>query len=899
VGLLVCSSLDGPNVPLPGDLELLGPAWPGQGVFIWLVPPSSPYYNDETDNRLILGIDPLQVGAPVGINDDPEETGTFIVSITLEELEEYLGSYSDSWFYSTVALLRRDDGTELEPAHGGWVDLLDPDIYDVAFVPNARYQRRILGSWIADGDPAGPREVAIRRLDRGVLGLHPDSLTGLPQPGPETQFFSSGARRIWKAFTVTGQVADPGVTSGLFHHRRRTWEIPLQSGAFAVPIELYDGANLTGVTVEDAAGNSSTTWARYDYLADHRPKPRIGVEPTADVVILDGTGSWHPDGLDLVSYQWLEQPGNPAALDLSGVSSQTASFTLPKPLGQYAVKLVVSDGDHTGEAIATVFIDSLGAQQLPYDAHPAWATEDVLYEIYPVAYSSARDLDAITDDLDRIVSLGTRALWLTPICVGNEVHGYAVTDYFFVNQSLGGDAALTRLVEAAHARGIKVILDLVINHTSIEHPFMRDAVRYGPNSVFYDYYLWNPDGTYESYWIDLPNLNYGNPEVWAHFLEVSQYWLEEYHIDGYRCDVAWGIQQRNPAFWQAWRDSLKVINDNLLLLAEASVDDGTLFEDRFDAAYDWELLGLLRDLLRNQETPAAVHQHLLQVPGDGDDPLALRFIENHDETRFIAEFGPDRTRLAATLLYTVPGLPLLYAGQEAGELSQRYYIDWSDPENLQPFYRTLGTVRSSLPSLMSGSYWWIPNDHSTAVYSYSRETSDQRVIVALNCRAFFDTVSISLPVARWGFAEGETWVVSNLLTGENAEYSTEELSTFSLALGPYEFLVAAVADSVVANVVPFPDVPALSLSLLPPSPNPASGPVTVSFTLPANTCIGLDLYDLSGRKQLTILDEKLLPSGRHGLTWNPLSSTHVKAGAYFLVLQSDGHLETRPLVVLR
>ncbi len=895
VGLLIASTLEGMPTPFPGSLELLGPSWVRQGAFIWLVPPSSPFYDDSLHNRLILDWDPLRVGPPVAVNPDPEETGSFSVTVPLDELEMHLGSYSGAWHYTLFSVIHTGGEFELEPTHGGWTDREDPDVYDLAFFPDRASQERILGSWIGNGMPGGPRTVKLVIPGRGILSLPPDSIAGLPEPGPEVLFYSAGARRIRRDFTVTGFVADATVTSGIFHHGHSIWPVDIVDGSFSVPLQLFDGPNFMGLSVVDDEGNAATHWARYDCHPDKTPKARIQVEAGPDAVQLDGSGSFHPEGLPLISFMWTEEPGNPEAIDLSGSASIQASFPLPETYGEYAVRLAVGDGDLVGNAVVTILVDSTGAQHMAIENHPAWAGDNILYEIYPVSYSGDRDLDAITDDIDRIIGLGVRSIWLTPIFEGPEAHGYAITDYFRVNPSLGGGTALTRLIEAAHDAGIKLILDLVINHTSLQHPFMKDAVRYGENSIYRDYYLWNPDGSYQSYWADLPNLNYANPEVWRHFLAASMYWIEQYDIDGYRCDVAWGIQERNPEFWIAWRDSLKQVKDNLLLLAEASTDDGSLFQRRFDAAYDWGFRNHIRELLSGNEPPLSLHQHLVGFQGTGSGPLALRFIENHDETRFVGEFGDARTRLAAALLYTVPGLPLLYAGQEVGEMTSRYYIDWSDPLNLQPFYRSLGIIRNAFACLRNGSYFWVPNSNTSTIYSFSREKGEQRIVVAANCSDATQSIILGLPVERWGFEDGQQWIISDVLGGWHASFTTEELNSLSLDLSPYQIVIAVVADSLTVQSPPDISVEPTELALSPPSPNPARGPVRFAFSLPVGDAVAIDLYDLLGRRRARILEPTPYNAGQHEVIWN---QGEVQPGIYLVVFRAARMQKTERLVLL-
>ena len=893
VGFLISAAAAGPPEPLPGNLDIYGHPWVGQGIFIWLVPPNSTYYDDSIHNRLILDIDPYSVGAPVNINPYPEDTGRFEISLPLDVIEYYAGDYATAWNYLVVSTLFQDDGFEMEPANGGWPDEIDPDIYDVAFFPDGKSQERILGSWISTGDPGGPRSVRLTRHNRGLAALPPDSIQGLPDPGPEIIFYSAGAVRRWRDFTITGSVADETATSGMFYHGRTTWPVDLEQGTFSVPVELNNGANYVGLEVTDDNELTSKIWARYDCIPDQIPKARIEATVENSTITLDGTSSFHPDNLDIASYIWSTEPDNPAPVTIQGSTSQIAFATLPDMQGTYSFRLTVSDGSRLGSAVTTILSDDTGIHPLEPDAFPSWAAQDLVYEIYPVSYSNESTLNAITDDLQRIANLGIGTVWLTPVFTGPEAHGYAITDYFAVNPALGSPEELCCLIEYSHAGGMKVILDLVINHTSISHPFMIDAMRYGENSIYRDYYLWNPDGSYQSYWTDLPNLNYGNPEVWRHFLLASNYWVENFDIDGYRCDVAWGIQERNPEFWVAWRDSLKEISDDLLLLAEAGVDVPGIFDGRFDAAYDWTFMHTMKDLLRGNVPPLMLHQYIQSFVGM--DPIAFRFIENHDETRFVNEFGDMRTRLAAGLLYTLPGLPLLYAGQEVGELSQRYYIDWTDPLNLQPHYRALGAIREALGVFRTGDYRWVANSDPGSVYSFARRYGDERVFVVANCGNLPRTVSVSLPVEEWDLPTGDEWILSELLSGSHTSYQTEDLDSLLIELEPHEIMITVVADSIVADTGEEPILPG-RLTIDSPAPNPSSGRVRLTFSLPGPDAVEIDLYDLGGRLQGKILPKTTFDAGNHELEWK---NGNLSPGLYFIVFRANNLMKTHRLVLLK
>ncbi len=229
-----------------------------------------------------------------------------------------------------------------------------------------------------------------------------------------------------------------------------------------------------------------------------------------------------------------------------------------------------------------------------------------------------------------------------------------------------------RLVEAAHARGLRVLMDFVPNHTSVEHPYFQDAEKNRKSSAYWDFYDRDPGGNPTHYfdWFHLPNLNYDNPEVQRFMLEAFTYWVREFDVDGFRVDAVWGIKERQPAWIDAFLAEMNRIKPDTLLIAEASARDKFYFEHGFDAAYDWtdelghwawgEALGGI----------APIGQAMVDVLTDSgrgyaDDALVMRFLNNNDTgARLISSYGLDFYRVALAMLLTLPGLPCLFTGDE-------------------------------------------------------------------------------------------------------------------------------------------------------------------------------------------------------------------------------------------
>jgi cyclomaltodextrinase len=344
-------------------------------------------------------------------------------------------------------------------------------------------------------------------------------------------------------------------------------------------------------------------------------------------------------------------------------------------------------------------------------------------------------------------------LWLSPITGTEEGDfGYAVTDHFGLRDAFGTEQDLRELITAAEARGLRVIMDFVPNHTSEQHPYYLSAEQRGPASPYYDFYDRNAAGEVTTYfdWENLKNLNYDNPEVQRYMIEAFGYWVREFGIDGFRADAAWGVRERAPEFWPRLRDELKRIDPDLLLLAEASARDPYYDLVGFDAGYDWtNRLGewAWRDAFEaGASTAARLRAALIgsrTVEADAPMPrsgaLVFRFLNNNDTgERFVTRYGVARTRLAATMLLTLPGLPLLYTGDEVGAEFEPYdegpVLSWTDAHELRKHYARLVALRRDHAVLRSERLEILETSHPESVLAYVRpgEQRADDIIVLLN-----------------------------------------------------------------------------------------------------------------------------------------------------------------------
>jgi cyclomaltodextrinase / maltogenic alpha-amylase / neopullulanase len=361
-----------------------------------------------------------------------------------------------------------------------------------------------------------------------------------------------------------------------------------------------------------------------------------------------------------------------------------------------------------------------------------WLAGGTVYGVVPPLYGQP-PLAAVRQQLDALRELGVRALWLSPVFRTIEGDfGYAVTDSFHVRDDYGGDAALDALIHAAHARGLRVLLDLVINHSSAEHRYFREASLLGERSHYFDFYDRDPAGQATHYfdWTHLPNYDYQNPEVVAWALAYSRLWIER-GVDGYRVDAAWGVRQRSPAFYDRWSAELRRIRPDAFLLAEAPARDPYYREHGFDAGYDW-----------TEELGHHAWEHVFEPqPGIAErlaaavkrSPDSFHFLNNNDTgERFITRHGIALTRVATVALMTLPGIPCLYAFDEVGAAYQPYQED--APHNLHPelrdFHRQLIATRRDTPAFRGDVYRELTARGE--LYVFTRGEGREQVTVALN-----------------------------------------------------------------------------------------------------------------------------------------------------------------------
>lgn len=346
----------------------------------------------------------------------------------------------------------------------------------------------------------------------------------------------------------------------------------------------------------------------------------------------------------------------------------------------------------------------------PPPAATPWWRDRVFYEVFVRSFADSDgdgtgDLRGLTARLDYLNDgdpattddLGVTGLWLMPVAESPSYHGYDVTDYRRVESDYGTAEDFRALMVAARERGIAVIVDLVLNHTSIEHPWFQDART--PGSAYDDWYVWSnsaPDVTgpggqevwhrdgdrwyYGYFWEGMPDLNLANPEVTAELNDIARFWIEEMGVDGFRLDAARHLIEDGPQLentpatfdWlRDFRSSVKTVDPDALVLGEVWDATSTaaryVSEGSLDLAFEFGLAGAFLGSVRlgDADTIANVQAEVTAAYPEGG---YAAFLTNHDQNRTMDVLGrdPAAAGLAAGLLLTNPGVPFIYYGEELG-----------------------------------------------------------------------------------------------------------------------------------------------------------------------------------------------------------------------------------------
>jgi cyclomaltodextrinase len=429
-------------------------------------------------------------------------------------------------------------------------------------------------------------------------------------------------------------------------------------------------------------------------------------------------------------------------------------------------------------------------------ATPDWVKNSVFYQIFPDRFAKTErdrlglwksnnlqswqgkptyegykggDLWGVIEQLDYLQNLGIDAIYFTPIFQSASNHRYHTHDYYQVDPMLGGNIAFDALLKAAHDRQIKIVLDGVFNHASRGFFFFNDILEHGPHSPWLDWFKiegWplsaydgNKKANYVS-WVNnraLPQFNHDNPQVREYLMQVGEFWLAK-GIDGWRLDVPFEITV--PGFWQEFRDRVKKINPEAYIVGEVWHDsrqwlDGTQFDGVMNYLFTSPTIAFTagdRVNMEYVESPsyypyptidareyAQKIQDLLDLYPWEIQLTQLNLLDSHDTARLLTVVGEDRSsvELATILLFTFPGAPSIFYGDEVGLLGgldpdcRRGFPaknEW-DLATLE-YHKQLIALRHQYRALRTGSYRVLYADRN--VYVFLRSLEGENILVGVN-----------------------------------------------------------------------------------------------------------------------------------------------------------------------
>ena len=376
--------------------------------------------------------------------------------------------------------------------------------------------------------------------------------------------------------------------------------------------------------------------------------------------------------------------------------------------------------------------------------NPEWSYSAVLYELNVRQFTPEGTFAAARERLPFLRSLGIDAIWLMPIYpIGVEGRKgtlgsyYSIRDYKGVNEEFGTEADLRDFITTAHSLGMRVLLDWVANHTARDARWLEEKP--------YDWYEREEDGTAKVPWdwTDTAKLNYANHDVWRGQIDAMRYWVEQFKVDGFRCDMAMLVPIE---FWQEASEELHRIKRDIFMLAEAEEDN--LFDRAFNMSYQWNIHHMMCDIAKGArrvwDLRNAIHSERARYPREA---MRMSFTSNHDENSWSgseqARFGSALEVMTAMTFLMPSTMPLIYTGQEVGynhsfEFFERdaipaeAYVENRTTE----LYRRLTSLKHKEQALAAGERGGemieIENNAKDCMMTFVREVDGSRVVAIVN-----------------------------------------------------------------------------------------------------------------------------------------------------------------------
>jgi alpha-amylase len=431
---------------------------------------------------------------------------------------------------------------------------------------------------------------------------------------------------------------------------------------------------------------------------------------------------------------------------------------------------------------------------------PELAENSIIYEANIRQYSAEGNFNAFTKDIPNIKKLGVKILWLMPIYeIGyknRKAEGklsiedikdtiarkkylgspYSVKDYRSINPNYGSKEDFTKLIQTAHENGIYVVLDWVANHTAWDHAWI---------TAHPEYYTHDKEGKIVTPfdWTDVAKLDYSNQNLRKAMIEDMKYWITEFNVDGFRCDVAGEVP---TDFWDQATEVLQKVKP-IFMLAEAEKPE--LMKKAFDMQYAWEAHHILNGIAQGKQTVKDWDNYMIKIDSiNQKDDIYMNFTSNHDENSWNGseyERMGDAVEVFAAMTYAIPGMPLIYNGQEY-DLKKRLKFFEKDTiphtiGKMDAVYEQLGKLKNGNIALNGGknpaSYKRIATSDDTKILAFEREKNGKKIIFVANLTNKNNTFTIPI--------EG---IFTDYMMGEKATFVKDQKQDFK----PWQYKILTV-----------------------------------------------------------------------------------------------------------
>lgn len=587
------------------------------------------------------------------------------------------------------------------------------------------------------------------------------------------------------------------------------------------------------------------------------------------------------------------------------------------------------------------------------NAQNNWWNKTTAYEVYVRSFFDTNadgrgDFNGLTQKLDYLndgkaetnTDLGIGLIWLMPINSSPSVHGYDVTDYRKVNPQYGSMANFRAMLDSAHRRGIKVIMDLVINHTSGQHPwFIKSAA----NDPFYrNFYRWetsapvqtgpwgqqvwypkNGSNYYALFWSEMPDLNYNYQPVRDSIFSIAKYWLQDIGVDGFRLDAVMYLYENGNtlkntpetiSFLKALNDSCEVWKKNSLLVGEVWDNAQTiaLYTGKLDMCFDFNL-ATANIISANTSNVSSARAALINSQQTLDTNQYGNFLTNHDQNRIFDELGNNinKNKVAASLYLTQPGVPFIYYGEEVamkGSKPDQYIrtpMQWNTNaysgftvgtpyiavnSNFMNYnVKTLSADSNSILNLYRKlirirnkeealQLGIVKNviNNFSAVHSYQRTYNNEDLVVLVNTSSEYLT-DVQFSYARTD-AQSGTYAVEDLMSDSTfVTNSSSKIFDLKLNLNPYQVKILKFHSTTTTNLE--------KAILLKIYPNPVTDNITI-------------LHD--GAKPYVVNIINSIGEIVYSTIINPNTTSSIPfdypAGIYFIQLQTEKSIVNRKII---